>query len=120
MVEFTAAEVIVLVISFGLVLCFIGCLFKGFFRIATTIFLSALLFGFGFFWLPSQIDQVKNGTKTKEDVINETFTKETVDSSLASSKKYYEEHKGGITGIVESAFEKVGKVINGENKIKED
>ena len=104
---FTVEEVIALLIIGGVILSFVILLIKGMVKVAITVFIGAILFGFGFGWLPEQIEAIKNGDKTQEQVLNETFTTETLNDSLDVTKGYYEENKETIGSVVESAFNKL-------------
>lgn len=104
---FTVEEVIALLIIGCVILSLAILLIKGMFKVALTLFVSAIIFGFGFGWLPEQLEAIKNGEKTQEQVINEAFTANTINTSLNTSKDYYEQNKESIGGIVNSAFDKL-------------
>lgn len=108
---FTIEEVIVLLIILGIFISLAICLIKGLFKVALSIFIVAVLFGFGFGWLPGQLEAIKNGEKTKEQVINETFTTETLNTSLNTSQEYYEKNKDNLFTTIESAFTKLGNIV---------
>jgi len=104
---FTIEEVIALLVIGLIVVSFVVLLIKGMIKVAIVLLVGAILFGFGFGWLPEQMEAIKNGEKTQEQVINEAFTGDTISESLDTTKEYYEENKETIGSIVESAFNKV-------------
>ena len=69
--EFTPQEIIVTVVVIALAIIIIGFIFKTIFKIAVVASVCVLIFGIGFGWLPAQLESLREGRKTGEDLVNE-------------------------------------------------
>lgn len=109
--QFTPEEIMVLFVIGFVFIAFIIFIIKKMFTAALFIFLAVFLFGFGFGWLPKQIDSIKQGEKNTEEVVNEAFTSETVHESIDNGYTFYEENKDDIWDTVTSSFNKLYHLI---------
>ncbi len=107
METFTIEEVLFLVLIGVIVISLIVCMIKGLFRLAIGIFIAFVLFGFGFGWLPEQLELMNSGEKTAEEIAQEALTKDTLDESFSISEDYYNENKDGLFAIAQSALDKI-------------
>lgn len=109
---FTPEEIMVLFVIGFIIISIIVFIIKKMFLAAISVCLAIFLFGFGFGWLPEQIDSVKNGEKTSEEVINDAFTTDTLYNSFNEASDYYQQNKDGIWNTVSGTFDKLYHLIS--------
>lgn len=117
MPQFTGAEIFWLLVIIAVIFAVAGCIFKTAIKVFLTISVCCLICSIGFGWLPEQFDQVKNGDKTTNEVINEVI----VDADKVLNEAgdvfnvtvdYVEENKDEWLDSLESLFVKLADWIN--------
>lgn len=67
----TSQEMLIFVVGVVIVVLLIGLVFKSLIKFAIVVAMCVLIFGVGFGWLPQKMEEIKNGTTTPGEVVNE-------------------------------------------------
>ena len=118
MVEFTPIDIFWILITVAAVFAVIGFVFKGILKFALAISVISLIFGIGFGWVPNQLEKVKNGEKTMNEVVGEANN--AISEKIEEGTIYIEENKDGVIESFVSAWEKVFSIVKDSHEpIKE-
>ena len=117
MPQFTGAEIFWLLVIIAVIFAVAGCIFKTAIKVFLTISVICLICSFGFGWLPEQFEQVKNGDKTTNEVINEVIGDadkvfDEAGNMINVTVDYVDENKDEWLDSLESLFEKLADWIN--------
>ena len=82
MTEMTPQEICNMLVIIAFIVFFFGFITKVFFKVAVMIALVCCLFAFGFGWLPEQLEKIKNGDLTVDEIVNSVSDSLDVDNLL--------------------------------------
>ena len=106
----TNQELFMLLLSIACVVMAAGFIFRSFIKIAASIAICCLIFGVGFGWLPEQIEKIKNGETTINEVINgvvDDIPMDEIKNKIEEGGDYIEANKESWIESLKTAWEKI-------------
>lgn len=108
--EFTSMDIFWILITIAGIFAIVGFVFRKILKLALAVAIILTISGIGFGWLPEQMEKVKNGETTVNEVVGEAG--EIVSNRINEGKDFVENNKEGWLDGFTSAWEKVLCSIN--------
>lgn len=108
--DLTNQEIFMLLFSIACIMVIVGFIFTTIFKFAVSAALCCLLFGIGFGWLPEQMERIKNGDTTVNEVLNEAMNEIPVNeikNGIEEGSDYIKDHADSWLESLKTAWEKV-------------